>query len=302
MIIDTVALTKGLKVVFNKALSTIPINQGLMTLATRVPSNSNSETYGWFGDVPMMREWLGAKQMKSLKDNTYTLANKDWEASLEVDRNELEDDQYGMIPPRVQMLAQAAMEKYAIELSDLIINGDSNTAYDSVAFFSNTSGVRVIDNLLGGTGTSLTQIETDIASARSAMMQFYFDESDRKYGFKLDTIVCPPQLEVKFMKILDSTTAVSSSAAGVVNPFKNMLSQVIVDPRLGGDDANDWYGFATAYPIKPLILQDRKKIEFKSLVEGSDLAFSWKKYQYSAESRFNVGYSFPHLAVKMVNG
>ena len=299
MIIDTIALTKGLKVIFNKALSEIPINDGLMNLATRVPSNSNSETYGWFGDVPMVREWLGAKKAKSLKDYSYTLANKDWEATIEVDRNELEDDQYGMILPRVQMLATAARENEAILLSNLIINGTSNTAYDGVAFFSDASGVRLIDNLLSGTGTSASQIETDLGTARAAMMGFYFDQSDRKYGFKMDTIVCPPALEITFMKILESTTAVSASAAGVVNPFKNILSRVIVDPRLS--DANDWYGFCTTYPIKPLVFQDRKQVEFKSLVEGSDVAFNWKKYLYSAESRCNAGYAFPQMAVKVVN-
>jgi phage major head subunit gpT-like protein len=299
MIIDTIALTRGLKVIFNKALSEIPINTGLLNLATRSPSNGSSETYGWLGDVPMMREWVGQKHAKGLKDYSYTLTNQDWEATLEVDRNELEDDQYGMIPPRVQMLAQAAREHDMILLSDLIINGTSDLAYDSVAFFSNVSGDRVIDNLLAGSGVTLANLETDLAAARTAMMKFYFDESDRKYGFKMDTVVCPPELEILFMKILESTTAVSSSAAGIVNPFRNILKQVIVDPRLS--DADDWYGFGTTYPLKPLIFQDRKAIELKSLVEGSDVAFSYKKYQYSAESRNTAGYGFPHMAVKIVN-
>ena len=202
MIIDTIALTKGLKVIFNQVLATFPINEGLMSLATRVQSNANSETYGWLGDVPQVREWLGAKKAKSLKDYSYTITNKDWEGTLEVDRNELEDDQTGMIRPRIEMLTRAGLEKEALLISDLIIDGTTNLAYDGVAFFSNVSGDRVIDNLLGGTGTSLDQIKTDLTSARTAMMRFYFDQSDRKYGFNMDTVVCPPELEIKFKEIM----------------------------------------------------------------------------------------------------
>jgi len=299
MIINTIALTKGIKTAFNKALASIPINEGLMQIATRLPSNANSETYGWLGDVPMMREWLGPKKAKDLKDYSYTLTNKDWEATLVVDRNELKDDQTGMILPRIQMLAQSARENEAIIVSDLIINGTSDTAYDSVAFFSNTSGTRVIDNLLSGTGTSASQIETDLTTARATMMKFYFDESDRKFGFKFDTVVCPPELEILFLKIMESSTAVSASAAGVNNPFNRFLTRVIPDPRLS--DANDWYAFATSYPLKPMIFQDREKPHIESQASGSDSEFFWKKYYYSAESRCIGGYGFPHMAIKVVN-
>lgn len=40
-----------------------------------------------------MREWIGDKVVKSLAAFNYTIRNKDWEATVEVDRNDIEDDQ-----------------------------------------------------------------------------------------------------------------------------------------------------------------------------------------------------------------
>ncbi len=299
MIIDTIALTRGLKVIFNKALATFPLNESLMKVATTILSTGKSETYGWFGDLALMREWLGQKKAKGIKDYSYTLTNQDWENTIEIDRNELADDQTGMIAPRIQMLARTAQEHNLDIISDLIINGTSNTAYDDVAFFSNAAGDRVIDNLLAGSGITLANLETDLTTARATMMKFYFDHSDRKFGYKLDTIVCPPELEILFMKIARSSASPASSNPGVINPFTSIIKTVIVDPRLS--DADDWYGFASTYPIKPLIFQDRKSLELTSQAKGSESDFDSRKYKYSVESRNTAGYGFPQMAVKIVN-
>ncbi len=58
-----------------------------------VPSGSKENDYSWLSRFPKMREWVGDKNVKSLEAFNYTIRNKDWEATVEVDRNDIEDDQ-----------------------------------------------------------------------------------------------------------------------------------------------------------------------------------------------------------------
>ena len=94
--------------IFNQALeaasSLWPI------IAMQVPSTGRSVDYKWLGNFPMMREWVGDRVIKDLAAFHYEITNKDYEATIEVDRNDIEDDQIGVYTPMIQGLAQAAKE------------------------------------------------------------------------------------------------------------------------------------------------------------------------------------------------
>ena len=62
-------------------------------LVARFQSNQESETYNWFGQVPQMREWVSGRLVKHLRTYGLTIVNKTWEATLEVDVNDLRRDQ-----------------------------------------------------------------------------------------------------------------------------------------------------------------------------------------------------------------
>ena len=77
-------------------------------VATVVPSTSESETYAWLGDIPGMREWIGEREIQNLSGSAYTIKNKDFELTVGVDRNAVEDDKIGLYNPSIQMLANFA--------------------------------------------------------------------------------------------------------------------------------------------------------------------------------------------------
>lgn len=297
MTIDTVALEKGIRAAFNVAISRIPPHRFAPALQI-LPSSSASEKYGWLGAVPIMREWLGDKKSKSIGDFSYTIPNKDWEATLEVDRNEIEDDQMGIVLARIEMLALRAQQFLGKIGSDLLVNGTTDLAYDSAAFFSNRS---TNDNLLAGTGTTLAQLEDDLATARSAMLRFT-DSEGEPWEFEGDLIVCHPDLEIEFQKIAMSVGSTGDSHEGITNPWRGRF-QVVADPRL--TDTNDWYFLATRYPLKPLLWQERKPVMFVPLrTQGdsvSEAEFWRKKLYYSVERRGNGGYGFYEMAIKVTN-
>lgn len=296
--ISIAGLTKAINIAFAKAtldftkMGTVVYDDAY----TVVPSTKSSETYKWLGELPVMREWKDEKTISGLKDSTYTLTNKNWEATLAVDTNTLEDDEVGIIMPKIQTLALEAIRHKNRLISELVKNGTTNLAYDGQAYFANRT---TNDNLLAGTGTSTAQILADLNTARSTMWKFV-DDAGEPFQFPLDTVICPPELETVFRQIMQSTTAVNATASGVVNPFSGIIKKLIVDPRL--TDVNDWYGACTQMPIRPFFYQERKAPALVTMDKDTDPErFMRRKVLYSVESRGNAGYSFPAFAVKVVN-
>ena len=60
-------------------------------LATTIKSTKSSETYPWLGGVPSMSQWKDERIPQGMLEHNFSIANRDWEASIAVDRNAIED-------------------------------------------------------------------------------------------------------------------------------------------------------------------------------------------------------------------
>lgn len=89
--------------VFNKAFQEMEAQYP--RVAMEVPSETRDESYAWLGAVPSMREWIGDREIKNLSSYGYTIRNKDFEMTVSVPRNDLEDDCIGVYKPMFQDLA-----------------------------------------------------------------------------------------------------------------------------------------------------------------------------------------------------
>ena len=96
-------------------------------LSFKVSSDQASEQYAWLGQSPTMREWLGGRSAKDLREFSYTLANKEHEATLEVTVPELRRDKSGQLRVRIAELADRVMAYPAKLMSTLIIDGENVT-------------------------------------------------------------------------------------------------------------------------------------------------------------------------------
>ncbi len=105
-VVQTGLLTKGLRSEFFDRFGATPTHY--QDLATRIVSTSDSENYRWLGTVPAMREWGTGRLAKGLRSESYSVENLKYEATIEVDRDEIADDQTGQIRPRIGELAQRA--------------------------------------------------------------------------------------------------------------------------------------------------------------------------------------------------
>lgn len=298
MALNPIVIERGINAEFARRMAQFQaarvINPGLLAAAMLMQSTAAYEKLGWLGSLPAVRQWIGELQAKEIEDYDYTIRNLDWEASTFVNQNDLDDDQTGTIQLIPGFLVDRIMAHPEKLIISLLTGGTSGLAYDGIAFFSDASGVRTIDNLLGGTGTTLAQIEADLNAALTAMSKFT-DDNGEVLNIKGDLIICPVAMENKFRRLINSQTDPTATAQGTFNPYAGRFT-VIGDARLDAVDANDWYLLSTSEQVKPLIFSMRQtaRPHFEKKI-GSKLWLA------SAEYRGNAGYGLPHLAIKTVN-
>lgn len=287
MIVNQQALqgiTTGFKTIFNKAFNETKTLWD--KIATKVPSETGEESYKWLGKIPRMREWIGDREIQNLTGSDYTIKNKDFELTIGVDRNDIEDDKIGIYNPVVQDIAQSTATFPDTLVFKLLKEGFTNKCYDGQPFFSDNHkiGKKTVSNK----GTKALTVES-YAAARSEMMSIK-DENGESLRIIPDTLVVPPALEDAARKIL-----LADQIDGSTNIYKN-TAEILVVPELAGDDTQ-WYLLCTSKPLKPIIYQERKAPKFNALIDDKDEnVFMRKQYLYGVEARANAGYGFWQMA------
>ena len=104
-------------------------------IATPVPSTTKSNTYGWLGEWPTFRKWVGDRQFKDLKAHSYTLANEKYESSVAVKRDDIEDDEIGVYAPMFAQMGKGASEFPDELLFGLLGKGFTSLSYDGQNYF-----------------------------------------------------------------------------------------------------------------------------------------------------------------------
>jgi len=104
-------------------------------ISTIITSNTNSNTYGWLGQFPQLREWLGDRVIKDIAEAAYQIVNKKYEATLGVDRTDIEDDNLGQYSILAKEMADEVERFFNQSIADLLVNGFTNLCYDGQPFF-----------------------------------------------------------------------------------------------------------------------------------------------------------------------
>jgi phage major head subunit gpT-like protein len=239
-----------------------------------------------------MRKWIGDKVIRALSAFKYTVVNDDWEATVEVDRNDIEDDNLGIYSPMAQDAGFSA-KQFPDEIdSDLKNNAFARNCYDGQYFYdtdhpvTNANGISAPVSNKGTAALSAASFAAATASygaARTAIMNFTDDEG-RKLCLIPDLLEVPPSLESTAKIICESDRLFDESP----NPFKGTAS-VQVNPRLTSSTA--WFLHVTNQPIKPFIYQERKAPVFVSQTDmnAADV-FLRHKYKFGVEARAAGGY------------
>jgi phage major head subunit gpT-like protein len=129
------ALQIGYKQNFQSAFTATRPEADFTKVATVIQSSSKSETYGWLGKFPKMREWVGTRVFQDMSAHGYSIVNKDFEATVAVDRNDIEDDNLGIYAPLFQEMGNSAAQQPDDLTFSLMADGRTQICYDGQYFF-----------------------------------------------------------------------------------------------------------------------------------------------------------------------
>lgn len=196
-----------------------------LKVATVVPSNTKSNTYGWLGSMPTMREWIGARVVNSIKEHGYSVTNRTFETTIGILRDDVEDDIVGTYKPMVQDLAQKGEEFPDDLVFELLAAGFGSLCYDGQNFFDTDHPVNEKHD---GTGADVS------------------------------------------------------------------VANMVVDGAYTGEP---WFLLDTSRPLKPLIFQERRKLDLNTLFNPTDPAvWTNNEFQFGTDMRCEAGFGFWQMA------
>ncbi|MCL6612623.1 MAG: Mu-like prophage major head subunit gpT family protein [Peptococcaceae bacterium] len=280
------SIYRGFKVIFNQAVQNAkPMYD---RIATIVPSSVKEEEYKWLGKVPRMREWIGDRVIHNLAAYGYTIKNKSFEATVSVDRDDVEDDSIGVYTPIIQALGQSAAMHPDDLVFELLLAGFTNLCYDGQYFFDedHRDGNGPIQSNKG-----TAPLSGDAYSAARAQMMSLKDENGNSLNIVPNLLVVSPSNDKTGREILYAERL----ANGATNVNRD-TAELLVVPALS-TNPTAWFLLDTTKPVKPLIFQQRKKPEFIALDNPNDQnVFLRKEFLYGVDCRDNAGYGLWQLA------
>lgn len=258
-------------------------------IAMLVTSSTSENNYGWLNAIPGMREWIGERQVQNLSDSGYSIRNKDFELTVGVKRNDIEDDNIGIYSTFFKQLGFSVAYSPDDIVFDLLKRGFTEACYDGKPFFSATHpvGKKSFSNTSNKRLTP-TELETALATMRGQTNEV--GRPLRAFRAKPKLLV-GPALEATARRIVGL-----AMIAGGDNPTYQ-AAEIEVIPEFTDDAESYWVLADTSQPIKPLILQRRKEVEFVRKDDArDDNVFNQKEFIYGFDDRKNAGFGFWQLA------
>lgn len=259
-------------------------------LAMVVNSTGAEEVYGWMLDLPRMRRWDGARIIHNLKAVDHTIKNEEFELTVAVRRSAILDDKLGIFAPKIAgMGVQAKIFRDQL-VADLLLNGDTATAYDG-QFFFDTDHPDGKGGTYANLATTKPLTDANLELAWTAMTSMTGPDG-QTLGVMPTTLVVGPLLAMAARKILK----LQKLANGADNPYVDLVELVVL-PQLG--TSLDWYLLDLSDELRALVVQNREEPRFVSLTGDNDEnVFMRKEYIYGVEARAGAGYGLPFLAYK----
>lgn len=138
-----------------------------MDVAMQVTSTGRDETYGWLGQMPQLREWIGPRVVHKLSAHSFTIVNLDFESTVSVGRNDFMDDKLGLYRPMFSELGRLTAQHREELVFGLLKRGFTVDGYDGQPFFDTvhplhtaTEGTVFFSNLQVGTDTPWYLLDT----------------------------------------------------------------------------------------------------------------------------------------------
>jgi phage major head subunit gpT-like protein len=268
-------------------------------------SDQEYEKYNWLGQAPVMRKWKGGRHRNTFSDQGVTIYNDSYEVTINLHEDELRRDKTGQLDLRIAETATRTNAHWAILLTDNIINGVTEVAYDDQYFFDT-------DHSEGASGTQSNKISIDISAlpvnqhgdvanpSVEEMELAILRVVQQIMSFKDDQGQPMNELATSFRVMVP--IPYWSAALGALNnpvltsgktntiPNSGLQIKLTANARLPWTDK--FVVFRTDSRVKPFIRQSERLIRTSSMWFGSDYHHKHKRLEIGFDNLRNTGYGF----------
>lgn len=273
------------------------------SLAMLFSSDQESETYRWLGQAPAMREWIGGRLAKPMREDGITIFNRPFEATLEIPVDWLKRDKTGQIQVRINELAARAQSHWADLLTALILAGEGATlgnCYDGQYFFdtdhsegsSGTQSNSISVDITTTTAPSVSDMQTAILTATQQIISFKDDQGlPMNSGARRFAVMVPVPFIASCAGALGaSVIAQTDSTIKALGSLGGITFEMYFNPRLTW--TTKFSLFRADGQVKPFIKQEEQGVQVAAVAENSELEFNDRMHHYGVSAKRNVGYGY----------
>ena len=246
-----------------------------------------------------MREWIGERVINQISGKLFEVVNRDYEHTEMVNRNDIEDDKYGLYGHLIQMMGFNASQIWGDLAIEALLGGESAVWIDALPFFSATRKY--------GDEATINNVTSDelsmdaYATARLTMLR-YCGHSNRPIKVNPNLLICGPRNEGMAFDILKNARKLTAQVVGE-STSAQVITGTVDNGYAGTADIlivqeldKEWFLADTSKPLRPVIVQKRKAPVLTRLDrENDDNVFFRKEFIYGTDARGEAFLSFPHL-------
>lgn len=275
---------------------------------TYVKSNGGIEIYDFARFMGTETEFLDERIIQKLAVFRYFLENRKWAITVAVKRDEMDDDQLGIIMKAADEKIIVALEGPERRFASFINQHIAGTVteylpgFDGQPLFSATHSwpqgyTTAQSNLLSGGNAGkldLTYGPANLVAADTAMGTTFRWPSGDIIGSTITHIFCSTSVFFNARQLVKSDLVVSGNtglAGGL--PNNNTLKEIgngnVEIVRQKYLTNGYWWAADLSHAIGPAIFQERDAIELSQQLRDSESGFMRDEYRYGTRSRNNFG-------------
>jgi phage major head subunit gpT-like protein len=247
--------------------------------------------HSWLEQIKGIHEWIGERNIRNLTIGQLTVTNRDFENTIAVRRNDIEDDQYGMFAPLIGMMGSDA-EQIWKKLALAALTGNGLWA-DGNAFFC--SGRILGDSTI--TNAVTTALSKTAVEAGLAAMQGWTLHGGEPADVAPECLIVGPSLEGTARLICEAVLVNDGNNVQVSNVSPARRLKLLIDNTLVGANAAKWYITGRKGGIPVVCVQKRKLPVLTRMDRDTDEnVFMRNEYLYGTDCRGEAFLTLPFLA------
>jgi phage major head subunit gpT-like protein len=169
-------LNQGLKAAFAKGVESVPPLQAELTMETQ--SSHGIENYSWVKQLPVVKEFLTAREFQNSEMVSMAVANKNYEETIEVKYTDIRDDNISQYSTIMSAMGESLAYHPRSLIFKAIRSGLSALGVDGVPFFSNahptydeTGAASTFDNVIEGVNEGWVLLDNSRSFMRPIVFQ-----------------------------------------------------------------------------------------------------------------------------------